>query len=84
MQVAAWILELFFVVDEDVETFGETGREGRKEVKIDKFLDFFIVQLESHVACNEVQLSLPNVDFSGVGFKHCMHILIVSDFEIVG
>jgi hypothetical protein len=64
MKVGAWVFELFFVVEEDVEALGEAGVESNKEVEIDKFLNFFFVKFDSNITGNKVQLSLPDVDIT--------------------
>lgn len=51
---------------------------------IDKSLDFFLVEFNSNVAGNKIQLSLENVQIGTVIFENCMNVVIASDFEIVG
>ncbi len=84
MKVGAWVFELFFVVEEDVEALGEAGVESNKEVEIDKFLNFFFVKFDSNITGNKVQLSLPDVDITWMAFKYSMDIIVISDFEIIG
>lgn len=84
LEVGSRVFKLLFVVDEDVETLWEAWSECNEEVKIDKSLDFFLVEFNSNVAGNKIQLSLENVQIGTVIFENCMNIVIASDFEIVG
>lgn len=51
---------------------------------IDKFLDFFLVEFNSNMTGNKIQLSLEDVQIRTVIFEKCMNVVIASDFEIVG
>lgn len=82
--MGAWIFELFFIVQENIKAFGEAGSESNKEVMINKFLNFFLVELNSDITCNKIQFSLPDVNFSWIVLEDGMNVFVISDLEIVG
>lgn len=83
LEVLAWIGNLLFVQQENVETLWEAVIETCEKVYFDQSFHLFRVQRHSQVSSCDIQLPWENVQLSAEPCKQFMHIIVVSNFEIV-